>query len=231
MINLRFYFMLCAIVVSMLIFDAFALGSGTWAWGNIAMTNGEKLDSVYFNMPMNYDSQITVKLNGSKVKVQSDSIDHIVLWHNRHPEEKVLIKYVAARHYVEKLDSIVDSTEKNGTREFKLWLCLDQVGPHCSHWWEIGRPSFKGGHFRMNYNKMYSHLSRGYVVRQGDVKATHTPDKNKHIPRWVELLFADDPVLIEKFRSGGYDCSDWGYKTKDIGQMVDDYAPRQTLTE
>lgn len=72
--------------------NVFAFGSGTWAWGDIHLKNGEVLESVSFNMPTMSETKISVKLNDEKQVLLADSIDCIILWSEKYPEEKHVFK-------------------------------------------------------------------------------------------------------------------------------------------
>ena len=51
--------------------SAYALGSGTSARGNIHIKNGERLDSVRFEMPLNQDTRVKVTVDGAKRKIEA----------------------------------------------------------------------------------------------------------------------------------------------------------------
>lgn len=184
------------------------------------MKNGVQYDSIWFNMPLVQDTKISFKINDEKQVLLADSIECIILWSKQHPEEKHIFKSFRPNYFNRK-----DSTF--GASKDPIWLCLKQVGKNCTTWLEIGRPSFKKGKLRFNYNKMYSYLSMLHIMKNTETTPCHVPDKSKDEKMWVELFFSDDPALIEKFKAGEFEAKDWGYKYIDYTRIIDEYAPKQ----
>ncbi len=148
----------------------------------------------------------------------ADSIDRIILWSEKYPEEKHLFKSFRPNYFKSK-----DITFKQSSDA--IWLCLKEVGKNCSSWLEIGRPDFKKGRLRFKFNKMYSYLSNLHIMKNTESVPCHVPDKTKDQKKWAEIFFNDDPVLIERFKNGGYDASDWGHKYIDYSKIIEDYVP------
>lgn len=200
---------------------AYAFGSGTKAAGDILFNNGKRLEGVTFEMPCEMDKQIWVFLDGEKQKVDTDSIDYIVLWQNKYPDEKHLIKPFK----IELVD--IETGEITGQTDYRIWLCCDYMGENASYWVKIGRPSFKKGNLRFNFNSRATGKSMYYVLKKGHETPAHRPDNTKNVKKWVKVYFNDDPEVMRKFEAGEYDGSDWGYKYVDIRKIIDDYAPRK----
>lgn len=215
----RLIFFVVACVLATLINSAFALGSGTSACGNILFKNGERLDSVRFEMPNNMDRQVKVIIGGEKRKIDTDSIDYIVLWHDKHPDMQFLFK----PFYVEFVN--IETGEDLGLAEAPIWLCCDQMENNASYWHQIGRPDFKKGKIRFNYNALHSYRSTRYVLKKDREHPCRIPDSTKDKKKWVKVYFNDDPEVIKKLEAGDYDYKDWGYKGVDIRRIVEDYNP------
>lgn len=77
---------------------------------NIKLLNGHEYSGVEFSPPKNWDKEITVKVNSEKLKIKGDSIDHIVFWPTKYPDNSQVMCW----HTYGAMDS------KNG--EYKLDL-------------------------------------------------------------------------------------------------------------
>lgn len=198
--------------------SVFAFGSGTWTYGDIHLKNGEIMESVWFNMPVMSDTKIALKINDKKQILLADSIDCIILWNEKSPEEKHIFKSFRPFYFNSKDNSF-------GQLLDPIWLCLEKVGKNCSSWREIGHPDFKKGKLRFKFNKMYTHLETLHLMRNTDLAPYYLPNKTKDLRKWTEIFFGDDPAVIEKYRKGEYEASDWGYKYTDYSKIIEDYAP------
>ncbi len=208
-----------AILTNLMMSTVYALGSGTNAVGNFILRSGERLDSISFEMPNGGDSEVKLVLDGKKQKLATDSIDCIILWNKKYPDEKHLIKPF-------KINIIdLDTGEVTGETKYTLWMCCDQVEDNASYWIELGRPSFKKGNLQFNYRAATSWMSTRYVLKRGSENPTHIPNKTSDVKKWVKVYFNDDPEVMRKFDAGEYDGSDWGYKYVDVRRIIADYNP------
>lgn len=217
--KLRTTFIAIICLLSSMLTSAYALGSGTSARGNFIFKNGERLDSVRFEMPNNLDREVKVIVDGKKQKFNSDSIDCIILWHEKHPENKYLFKFFYAEIFDIKTGELV------GVSDRPVWLCCDEVGDNASYWYAIGRPDFKKGEIRFNYNYYRAHLSLRYVLKKGSEHPCYIPDTTENKKKWAAVYFNDDPEVVRKLEAGEYDFKDWGYKGLDVPKIVTDYNP------
>lgn len=64
-----------------------------------------------------------------------------------------------------------------------------------------------------------------HFMKNTDPAPYYMPNKTKDVRKWVEVFFGDDPVVIEKYRNGEYEASDWGLKYTDYSKIIEDYAP------
>lgn len=217
--NTRITALLIIFILTSMLHPAYALGSGTSACGDIHMKNGERFDSVKFEMPLNQDTQVKVTINGNKRKIKADSIDYIELWHVKHPD----MKYVIKPYYQEYMNT--ETGENQGVADYLLWMCCELEGPHASYLHRIGRPDFKKGRLRFNYNALHSYQSTRYVLKRGSHHPCLIPASTKDKKKWIRVYFNDDPEVMRRFESGEYDFSDFGYKSVDIYKIVEDYNP------
>ncbi len=217
--KIRILILVIVCLIATLLSSAYALGSGTKAIGNIVLKNGRHLDSVRFEMPNYMDKQVKVIVEDVKRKYETDSIECIVLWHEKHPDMKYLFKPL----YCEIID--IETGENLGMAEYPLWMCCEQVENNASYWYHVGRPDFKKGNIRFNYNALYSYKSTRYVLKKGSEHPCHIPNSTKDIKKWAKVYFSDDPEVVRKLESGEYDFKDWGYKSIDIHKIIADYNP------
>lgn len=219
-LRLNLLFALC--ILAGFLCPAFALGSGTKAIGNFFLRNGSRIDSVAFEMPNEYDSQIKIKIDGKQQKLATDSIDCIILWNKKYPEQKHLIK----PFIVENVD--IDTGEITGYIKRPIWLCCEQVEANASLWIEIGRPTFKKGNLRFNFRSYCSHMSMNYVLKKGKDNPAYIKDKKKDIKKFLIVYLGDDPKLIERLEADEYDVTYdvWGNKYIDTSRVISDYNPQ-----
>ena len=216
----RFFSLLLVWILAIYLSQAFALGSGTKAIGDVFLKNGGRLESVELEMPNERDAQVNVKIDGIQQKLATDSIDGILLWNKKYPDMKHFLKPFLA----EIID--LDSGETIGFEKRQIWLCCEQAEENASRWFEIGRPSFKKGNLRFNFRSQYSYKSMQYILKKGKDNPAYLPDKTKDVIRFIKVYFSDDPELIQRLESGKYEYSDWGYKSVDIRRIISDYVPR-----
>lgn len=58
---------------------------------DIKMRNGHEYSGVEFTTPKSWDKEVAVKINGEKLKIKGDSIDHIVFWPTKYPDNPQII--------------------------------------------------------------------------------------------------------------------------------------------
>lgn len=220
--KLKLYILFVVCVMAGCINSAFALGSGTKAIGNFFLKNGNQLNEIEFELPMESDQQVKIKIDGEKQMLEADSIDCIILWNKKYPDDQHLFKPFIAE-YVD-----LETGEITGLAKNYVWLCCDKIGDNASIWAEIGRPTFKKGNLRFNFRSWVSTNSLEYVLKKGKVNPAYKPDKTGDIRKWVKVYFKDDPELIRRFEAGEYDetYDVWGHKYISMKRIVSDYSPR-----
>ncbi len=72
---------------------------------------------------------------------------------------------------------------------------------------------------------MYSYLGTLHIMKNTDLAPSYFPHKTKDARKWVEVFFGDDHAVIEKYRNGEYEASDWGNKYTDYSKIIEDYTP------
>lgn len=198
-----------------------ALGSGTKAVGDITLTNGSRLETVSLELPCERDTQVKVVIDGKKEKLEADSIQSMVIWKAKCPEQKHLF----VPFYAEFVD--LETGEVTGIASRLIWCCLDQAENHASYWKEIGRPGFKKCKLYFGYNSLCFNMSLTYILKSGSDHPCYVPDSEKNKKKWIRIYFGDDPEVIRKLDAGEYDGSDWGHKYTDLRRIIADYTPRK----
>ncbi|MDE6860560.1 MAG: hypothetical protein K2J65_09150 [Duncaniella sp.] len=214
----KILFLLISLIAAI---SAFAFGSGTKAIGNILFKNGQRLEAVNFEMPCELDKQIKIFPNGKQQKVETDSIDFIILWNEKNPDNKQLFK----PFLIENVD--LKKGEITGIGNKLIWLCCQHMGDNASLWVEIGRPAFKKGNLVFKFNKMYTYVNMNYILKKTNEYPAHIPNKYGHVKKFISFYFKDDPELVNRVEAGEYDTSDWGYKSVDLDRIISDYNPAE----
>lgn len=200
---------------------ASALGSGTKAIGNILLTNGSRLEAVSLELPSERDTQVKIVIDGKKEKLEADSINSMIVWNPKCPEQKHFFK----PFYAEFVD--LQTGEVTGIASRLIWCCLEQAWDHASYWIEIGRPTFKKCDLRFNFKSMYSYASMTYILKRGSDHPCYVPDSEKNKKKWIRVYFADDPEVIRKLEAGEYETGKLANKHTDLRRIIADYAPRK----
>lgn len=198
-----------------------AFGSGTKAVGDITLTNGSRLEAVSLELPCERDTQVKVVIDGKKEKLEADSIQSMVIWKAKCPEQKHLF----VPFYAEFVD--LETGEVTGIAKRLIWCCLDEVRDHASYWIEIGRPTFKKCNLRFNFRSMYSYASMTYILKRGSDHPCYVPDSEKNKKKWIRVYFADDPEVIRKLDAGEYQTGKLANKHTDLRRIIADYNPQK----
>lgn len=206
-------------VVAGLCSSAFALGSGSKAIGNFYLTNGERIDSVEFEMPTEREMQVKVKIDGKVKKIETDSIFSIILWNKKSPDNK----YVFRPFYPEVIN--YDTGEFIEYWKKPIWLSLDVIGDYASYWFEIGRPSFKKNKIVFNFRQSCTPYSLAFVLKEGSEHPCYVPNSQKKVKGWIKLYLKDDPELVKRIDAGEYDAGKWANKYIDLIRIIKDYNP------
>lgn len=198
-----------------------ALGSGTKAVGDITLSNGSRLEAVSLELPCERDTQVKVVIDGKKEKLEADSIQSMVIWKAKCPEQKHLF----VPFYAEFVD--LETGEVTGIASRLIWCCLDQAENHASYWKEIGRPGFKKCKLYFGYNSLCFNMSLTYILKSGSDHPCYVPDSEKNKKKWIRVYFADDPEVIRKLDAGEYQTGKLANKHTDLRRIIADYTPRK----
>lgn len=103
------------------------------ARADIYFVNGRVLENVPLKLPGSWYSKTEYYLDGKKQKVDSDSIDHMLIYHIDFPERKAYVSYNPIGKYDFKKNEIVDFKAKN-------WQMLESAGDNLLYWvsfWKV----------------------------------------------------------------------------------------------
>ena len=179
-----------------------ALGASAKAKGvaDITMKDGTTFKNVELILPKGWDSKIKFKDASEKeVKLESNDVEHIVLWHKDAPEHKALIKYMFTAKYNPKTNEI-DTVPRE---KEKWWFTLESAGDHLSYWicFNEIKPSKKGITYIIR--DCPHHFVKPEMPDRAFMIVTNSI-KPGTIRNWLKGFLADDPVLTEALNDKGY---------------------------
>ena len=164
---------------------------------NIKLLNGHEYSGVEFSPPKNWDKEITVKVNSEKLKIKGDSIDHIVFWPTKYPDNSQVMCWhtygaMDSKNGEYKLD--LGHNSKKGEVS-KQWFVLYEAGDHVNLWSCFAE-------IKLRKDKVYlsSSLSSPLFFQKQDGAFVHIPfsvfSSGKTI-KWLSAYFSDDEILTE----------------------------------
>lgn len=172
-------------------------GAASKFTANVKMLNGREYSAVEFTTPKAWDKEVTVKVDKEKIKIKGDSIDHIVFWPTKYPDNKQIICW----HTYGSIDDENGEYKPNlghNSKKGELsrqWFALQNVGEHVNLWSCFSEVKLFG-------DKVYlsSTLSSPYFFQKHDGAFVHIPFsifKSGKTRRWLSVFFSDDEVLVE----------------------------------
>lgn len=164
---------------------------------NIKMLNGHEYSGVEFSAPKNWNKEVTVKVNGEKSKIKGDSIDHIVFWPTKYPDNKQVMCWhtygaINSKDGEYKLD--FGHNSKKGEPS-KQWFVLQEAGEHVNLW-----SCFAEIKLRKYQVSLTSSLSSPFFFQKQDGAFVHIPFSvfnSGKTRKWLSAFFSDDEVLTE----------------------------------
>ena len=164
---------------------------------NIKMLNGHEYSAVEFTTPKAWDKEVTVKIDGEKLKISGDSIDHIVFWPTKYPDNKQIICW----HTYGSLDTENGEYKPNlghNSKKGELsrqWFALQNVGEYVNLW-----SCFSEVKLVKDQVNLSTTLSSPYFFQKQDGRFVHVPFslfKSGKTRKWLSEFFSDDEVLVE----------------------------------
>lgn len=172
-------------------------GAASKFTANIKMLNGHEYSAVEFTTPKAWDKEVTVKIDGEKLKISGDSIDHIVFWPTKYPDNKQIICW----HTYGSLDTEngeyipnLGHNSKKGELS-RQWFALQNIGEYVKLW-----SCFSEVKLVKDQVYLSTTLSSPYFFQKQDGRFVHVPFslfKSGKTRKWLSEFFSDDEVLVE----------------------------------
>lgn len=164
---------------------------------NITMLNGHEYSEVEFSTPKNWDKEVTIKVNGEKLKIKGDSIDHIVFWPTKYPDNSQVMCW----HTYGTIDSKNDEYKLNlghnskKGEPSKQWFVLNEAGEYVNLWSCFAE-------IKLRKDKVYlsTSLSSPFFFQKQDGAFVHIPFSifsSGKTRKWLSAFFSDDEVITE----------------------------------
>lgn len=184
---------------------SFAACPAQKAMGTLELKNGEKHVGVVVEIPAGTEEEVKIKADGKKIKIKSEDVARLILWHEKNPDNKYLMVYSDRREI--DYEKGIDRIEK-----YKKWFVLKNPGENVSVWVyacmiDVGKNgiSLAPCDTKYGYNTFYNFWKNG----------DETPvfmkfhRKTEETEAWCARFFSDDKALSEKilnreYRAGSY---------------------------
>jgi len=158
------------------------------------MKNGTTYTDVVIKTPNGWDDKIQFKDGDTKYKVKSDSIEHIEIWHEKNPDNKVYIIWCNWGTYDPKHDKYEFKPKD------KKWFSLEAAGDNLAYWMSI--MNVKPGKKSISMNVT---ASPHFIMKRGS-RPVYIPygAKRSITLNWLAAYLEDDEVLAEDILNEKY---------------------------
>lgn len=187
------------------------------AIGTIHMKDGSKYSCVEVELPGGTVEEFKIKSDGKKIKIQSNDVDSLIVWHKSNPDDQYLMVYSKRREIdYEKGD---DQIEK-----YSKWFVLKNKGEYVSVWVyacmvDVTRNGIVTApcDTKYGYNTFYSFWKAGdeYPVY---MKYNRKTEKTE---AWCAKFFSDDEALSAKILDKQYRADSYK-ESRRFGTMLCD---------
>lgn len=187
--------------------------AGSKFTANVKLLNGNSFANVEFSAPKGWDKEATIKVNGEKLKIAGDSIDHIVFWPTKYPDNKQIICWHTYGSIDTKTGEYKPDRGHNSKKGMpsRQWFVLRESGEHVMLWACFAEIS-------LSKESIYfkTTLSSPFFFQKPDGRFVHVPFtlfKSGKTREWLSAFFSDDEVLVQLLsdKSELYDKSS-GYR-------------------
>lgn len=184
------------LLVILLIAVSPTAGAGSKFTAFVKLLNGNSYDNVEFSAPKNWDKEVTINFNGEKLKIKGDSIDHIVFWPTKYPDNKQIICWHTYGSIDTKTGEYKPDCGHNSKKGMpsRQWFVLRESGEHVMLWACFAEISLMKDqmHFKTT-------ISSPFFFQKQDGRFVHVPFtlfKSGKTRDWLSAFFADDEVLV-----------------------------------
>ena len=163
---------------------------------NVYMKNGTEYTGVEIKCPNGWDDKIQFKDGETKYKVKSDSIEHMEIWHEANPDNKVYLIWSDWTTW----DAKKDKFDKVRTKDRK-WFSLEAAGDNLAYWMSI--TNVKPGKKSISMNVT---ASPHFLLKRGSNLLIYIPygAKRSITLNWLGAYLGDDEVLAEDILNEKY---------------------------
>ena len=190
---------------------------------NIYMKDGSRYTDVVIKCPNGWDDKIQFKDGETKCKVMSDSIEHMEIWHEDNPENKVYLLWCNWTTGDAKKGKLDEVKAKN-----KKWFSLEAAGDNLAYWMSI--TNVKPGKKSISMNVT---PSPHFLMKRGSDVTVYIPygAKRSITLNWLAWFLGDDEVLAEGILNEKYFDRKQAYRQGTIHnsylleEIVKDYTP------
>ncbi|WP_290431453.1 hypothetical protein [Paramuribaculum intestinale] len=164
---------------------------------DIKMRNGHEYSGVEFTTPKSWDKEVAVKINGEKLKIKGDSIDHIVFWPTKYPDNPQIICWHTYGSIDNKTGEYKPNCGHNAKKgePSKQWFAIHAAGEHVNLWSCFSSIKLTGETVYFTTT-----LSSPYFFQKHDGLFVHIPFtlfKSGKTREWLSTFFSDDEPLAE----------------------------------
>lgn len=185
------------IIVSLTFVGSLSASAGSKLTANVKMLNGHEYAGVEFSAPKNWDKEVTVKVDGQKRKIKGDSIDYIVFWPTKFPDNKQVMcwhTYGSIDTNTSEYNQDCGHNSKKGMPS-KQWFVLQEAGDYVNLW-----SCFADIKLSKDRVMVSTSLSCPFFYQKQDGLFVHIPFsifKKGKTREWLSTFFSDDEVLVE----------------------------------
>ncbi|MDE5809250.1 MAG: hypothetical protein K2H59_03085 [Muribaculaceae bacterium] len=161
------------------------------------MKNGKLIENVEIKLPKYGDKFVSVKIDGEKKKINADSIDYIILWSTKYPDNKHLIcwhTYGSFNIETGEYKLNLGHNSKKG-KPSRQWFALNNTGKFVNLW-----SCFEVAKLRKDNITLSTSLSSPFFFQKQDGEFVHIPYSvftSGKTRKWLSTFFSDDEVLVE----------------------------------
>lgn len=164
---------------------------------DLKMLNGHEYCAVEFNIPKAWDKEVTIKIDGEKLKIKGDSISHIVFWPTKYPDNKHIICWHTYGSFDTGTGEYTPNLGHNSKKGelSRQWFVLQNVGDHVNLW-----SCFSDVKLIKDQVYLSTTLSSPYFFQKQDGAFVHVPFsifKSGKTRKWLSDFFYDDQVLVD----------------------------------
>ncbi len=171
---------------------ASAAAAAPKAHADIDMTDGRRYEAVALDkLPDGWSEEVKIVVDGRKVKIPSDSIASMTIWHTENPDSRVILHWMEYGDWGMNDGSYHAAMEKG--KPAKKWFALRAAGPEMSFWISVLKLKPSSKRFVVEMTKAHY-----FLLKKSAPFAVSVP-RNVFKPAltrtWLAAFLADDEVL------------------------------------